>query len=174
MFIDSGNKRSVPHHVHGIYGGDIMSSGMNQRALLQHIMELKQLTKDGTTPQPDTTPDQGKDEVVQMTETRIYIGLNDSQTKKQLFETKKYMSILKKVCRSYHVAFSVNVEEGGYYHENGEYTEETSLVLVLIDADRNVVREIAKDLCSFFRQESVLVTENQLGGYFISQEEIYG
>lgn len=34
---------------------------------------------------------------LQMTETRIYVGLNDSQTKEQKHETEKYMSVLKNV-----------------------------------------------------------------------------
>ena len=101
-----------------------------------------------------------------MTETRIYIGLNDAQTKEQIFETERYMSVLKHVCCSYHVAFSVSIENGGYFHDDGEFTEETSFVLLLINVDRKVVGEIAKDLCSFFNQESVLVTENRISGYF--------
>lgn len=107
-----------------------------------------------------------------MTETKIYIGLNDATTKEQLFDTEKYMSVLKYVCHSYHVAFSVNVEEGGYFHDDGEYTEETSFVLVLINTDQKIIHEIAKDLCSFFNQESVLITENHIEGYFISGNPI--
>ena len=103
---------------------------------------------------------------LRMTETRIHIGLNDAQTKEQIYETDMYMNVLKYVCRNYHVAFSVNIENGGYFHDDGEYTEETSFVLVLINADRKVVNEIAKDLCSFFHQESVLVTKNRMTGYF--------
>ena len=110
------------------------------------------------------------DDIVLLTETRIYIGLNDATTKEQLFETEKYMDILKKVCQSYKVPFSVNTEEGGYYHEDGTYTEEKSFVLLLIGAERETVKDIARDLCTFFNQESVLVTENQIGGYFISRE----
>ena len=107
-------------------------------------------------------------EKLQITETRMYIGLNDAQTKEQKYETEKYMSILKNVCRTYHVAFSVDIENGGYYHDDGEYTEETSFVLVLLNADQKVVNDIAKDLCTFFHQESVLVTQNHIDGYFIS------
>lgn len=107
---------------------------------------------------------------IRMTESRIYVGLNDTDTREQKYETEKYVGILKHVCRSYHVAFSMDIEEGGYFHEDGEYTEEVSLVLILIDADRDIVREIAKDLCTFFHQESVLVTENQISGRFISRD----
>ena len=102
-----------------------------------------------------------------MTETRIYIGLNDSETLDQKFETAKYVSVLKNVCRSYKVAFSV--ANGGYMHEGGRYTHETSRVLSLIDADPAVVGEIAKDLCAFFNQESVLVTENEIKAYFVNE-----
>ena len=68
-----------------------------------------------------------------MLKTEIYIGLNDQDTKEQRFETSRYLSLLKNVCISYRVPFSVSVIDGGYIHENGEYTEEKTLVLSLID-----------------------------------------
>ena len=107
---------------------------------------------------------------MQMTETRIYIVLNDAVTREQLYETETYLGVLKDVCRSYHAAFSVDVEEGGYYHEDGEYTEETSLVLILIDAERDIVQKIAQELRTRFHQESVLVTEDRISGFFLGEE----
>ena len=104
-----------------------------------------------------------------MIETKIYVGLNDSVTKTQIFETEKYISILRNVCFAYHTPFSFDVEEGGYIHENGEYTRETSLILSLIDVNRQTVNEIAKDLCVFFHQESVMITDNLIRTYFISE-----
>ena len=135
----------------------------NGGALLHHLMEMKT----SSVPQSDPSQSADREEKLQMTEYRIYVGLNDSETKKQKYETDRYKGILKDVCRSYHVAFSVGIEEGGYYHDDGEYTEETSLVLALIDADPAVVKEIAKDLCVFFHQESVLVTQTRIDGQFI-------
>ena len=104
-----------------------------------------------------------------MIETKIYVGLNDSVTKTQIFETEKYINILRNVCFAYHTPFSFDVEEGGYIHENGEYTRETSLILSLIDTDTKTVNEIAKDLCVFFHQESVMITEDRIRTYFISE-----
>ena len=104
-----------------------------------------------------------------MIETKIYVGLNDSVTKTQIFETEKYISILRNVCFAYHTPFSFDVEEGGYIHENGEYTRETSLILSLIDVNRQTVNEIAKDLCVFFHQESVMVTEEHVQVYFVRE-----
>ena len=118
----------------------------------------------GLFPRPD------EDGNVQMTETRVYIGLNDAETREQKAPTEQYLELVKSVCRQYHAAFSVDVEEGGYYHEDGEYTEETSLVLVLIDTDREVVRKIAGDLRTALHQESILVTENLIRGCLIGED----
>ena len=104
-----------------------------------------------------------------MIETKIYVGLNDSQTLKQERETEKYISVLKGVCRSYRVPFSFVLEQGGYMHENGQYTQEQSLVISLIDVGAEIIQEIAKDLCVFFNQESVMITENPVNVYFISE-----
>ncbi len=104
-----------------------------------------------------------------MTKTEIYIGLNDQDTKEQRFETEKYVSILKNVCISYRVPFSFSLIEGGYIHESGEYTQERTLVLSLIGVERTVIEEIAKDLCVFFHQESVLLTAGEVESYCISE-----
>ena len=142
----------------------------NAAALLRHAMREKQ-QRIGRALRPESRRDGAapEDGRIRMTETRIYVGLNDAETREQKFETEKYVNILRDVCRNYHAAFSVDIEQGGYYHEDGQYTEETSLVLVLIDAGRDTVREIAQDLRTFFRQESVLVTEHSVDGCFITE-----
>ena len=104
-----------------------------------------------------------------MIATKIYIGLNDADTLEQKHDTEKYISVLKNVCRSYHVAFSFSVEEGGYFHDDGRYTQENTLVITLIDVEKKLAKEIAKDLCAFFHQESVLVTESEINAYFINE-----
>ncbi len=104
-----------------------------------------------------------------MTETRIYVGLNDSQTLKQEHETEKYVSVLQQVCRAYRVPFSFTLSDGGYFHDDGSYTREKTLVLSLIDADRDTAREIARDLCAFFHQESVLITEGRVESCYVRE-----
>ena len=105
-----------------------------------------------------------------MTKTDIYIGLNDKDTKTQKFETSKFVSILKNVCINYKVPFSFNVIEGGYIHDSGEYTQETTLTLTLLGVEKDVIEEIAKDLCVFFHQESVMITENAVRAYFVNEK----
>ena len=144
----------------------------DKKVLLTQIMNQRQTqnpdSQSCSGEQPETLPSHDQIERTQMIETRIYVGLNDADTKAQKHETREYIS-MKNVCRNYHVAFSMDIEQGGYFHDDGEYTEETSLVLVLVNPDRNTVKEIAKDLCTFFHQESVLVTEDHIEGYFITQ-----
>ncbi|MCR4673052.1 MAG: hypothetical protein K5637_07445 [Lachnospiraceae bacterium] len=104
-----------------------------------------------------------------MIESKIYIGLNDMTTNTQLFDNQEYISVLRNVCYSYEIPFSFNVQEGGYIYENGDYARETSLVVTLVDVPKDTVEEIAKDLCAFFHQESVMVTETEIQVRFVKE-----
>lgn len=102
-----------------------------------------------------------------MTEYRIYVGLSDQFKKEQLFGTEKYVNILREVCKSYQVAFSFDIINGGYVYDNGDFAEETSLHITLFDQTKETVNEIAKDLCTFFNQESVMITQSPVETYYI-------
>ena len=102
----------------------------------------------------------------------IYIGLNDMETKKQNFETDKYISILKKVCINYEVAFSFHVINGGYIHHDGSYTDENTLELTLLNVPEEKVMEIARVLCAFFRQERVMVVYNNIDKVVFVEEKL--
>jgi hypothetical protein len=148
----------------------------NEALFLRHMMMQKLAREDrmrmaglaGQQFDPISHPDEPGG--MQMTETRVYIGLNDAETREQLYETETYLDILKEVCRNCQIAFSVDVEEGGYFHEDGEYVQETSLVLVLIDAEREKVKQVAQELRTRFHQESVLVTEDRIGGCYLYED----
>ena len=140
---------------------------IHNAALIQHAIRQKLRARKAIGAATASSAEDGK---LQMTETRIYVGLNDAETRQQLFETEQYLAMLAEICRNYHAAFTVEIDKGGYFHEDGRYTEETSLALLLIDADRDVVRKIAEDLRVAFRQESVLVTEDRIGGCYITED----
>lgn len=97
----------------------------------------------------------------------LYIGLNDADTHEQKFDTDVYYKILRHVCRQYHVAVSVSLNNGSYFHEDGTYVEEQTLVLTMMGVPEETVREIAKDLCTFFNQESILVSYTDCETHFI-------
>ena len=105
-----------------------------------------------------------------MTEITISVGLNDAVTKRQEYQTEIYVDIMKHVCQSYRVPFSFIVSDGGYFHENGDYTQEKTLVLCFLDTEKGVVESIARDLCAFFHQESVLLTESKVRAYYIKEQ----
>ncbi|MBR1827984.1 MAG: hypothetical protein IJ781_00540 [Atopobiaceae bacterium] len=104
-----------------------------------------------------------------MIETKIYVGLNDADTKQQKFEIDRYVTVLKRVCVEYGIPFSFDLQQGGYLHEDGTYTEEQSIVLTFIDVAPETIEEVAKDLCVFFNQESVLITKGQIEAFFIKE-----
>lgn len=131
---------------------------VKQRLLQQQLARAKQRLMEGSF-------ESGRK--IQMLETRLYVGLNDAETKKQIFETEKYLQQLKEICFTYHVPFSVGIEEGGYFHDNGDYVEEKTLVLTLIDAEKDTIQKIAEDLRELFHQESVLLTEDIVRGCYI-------
>ena len=98
---------------------------------------------------------------------QIYVGLNDKDILEQRFDTEQLCRVAKHVCRNYAGAYSMNVINGGYMHENGAFTEENTIVLTLIDVTKEHVDEIAADLCAFFSQESVLVTKDVISSYMV-------
>lgn len=99
----------------------------------------------------------------------IYIGLNDSETYQQKFETEKYMHIVENVLRSYKTGFSIGQNIGGYFHEDGTFVRENSLVITLIGADEQLVNDAAADLCAFFNQEEVIVSVSEEESYYIKE-----
>ncbi len=97
-----------------------------------------------------------------MLEARIYVGLRDKSVREQLFDTEKYKSVLKNVCMNYHAPFSLQVIEGGYCHDDGTWVDENTLLVTLIGIPGKKIYEIARDLCTFFRRESVMITCTQV------------
>ncbi len=107
-----------------------------------------------------------------MKEYRIYVGLNDKITHKQKFDESVYLSVLKVICKNYEVGFSVTKIDGGYFHEDASFVSENALQLLFFDVERNTVKEIAKDLCTAFNQEAVIVSEQEIDVELIKGENL--
>lgn len=99
----------------------------------------------------------------------IIIGLNDKDEKTQKIETDRILHLIRNCCKGYSVAFSGYMQDGGYIHENGEYVLEKSVCISFVGADENVIEELAKDLCAFLNQESVLITVEDVEYYFVPE-----
>ena len=96
-----------------------------------------------------------------MLESRIYVGLHDKDSHEQLYDTETYKSILKDICRNHQAPFSLQVIEGGYYHDDGSLVEENTLLVTLIGV---------KELCTCFRQESVMITGNPVLSFSVQDD----
>lgn len=98
----------------------------------------------------------------------ISVGLNDKDEKVQKIQTERIIRLVHNCCKGYGMAFSSYLQDGGYVHENGQYVLEKSICIVLIEPEKELVMEIAKDLCAFLNQESVMVTADEVECFFIS------
>lgn len=88
----------------------------------------------------------------------IYVGFKDADTKTQKHDSSKYREIIINVCKGYKVLFTINEAVGSYVFD-GELYVENSDVITLIGVSADIVDEIAKDICAFLNQETVLVVK---------------
>ena len=97
-----------------------------------------------------------------MIESRIYVGLCDRDSHEQIYDTETYKEALKNICRNHKSPFSLQVIEGGYFHDDGSWVGENTLLITLIGTPQMVVYKIAKEVCKAFHQESVMITGNSV------------
>ena len=95
-----------------------------------------------------------------MIESRLYVGLCDRDSHEQIYDTETYKEALKNICRNHKSPFSLQVIEGGYFHNDGSWVDENTLLITLIGTPQIVVYKIAKEVCTAFHQESVMITSN--------------
>ena len=91
----------------------------------------------------------------------IYVGLADRNEYEQKVSFEKASSLVS------NMSFSLVLQQGGYFHHNGQFVDETSLAVSLINAEQCLVDEVASDLCCFFNQESVMVTCEKIRVYSV-------
>lgn len=91
---------------------------------------------------------------------QISVGTKDSETRTQKFTTEFIEKIICNVCRGYRLDYSISPVRGGYFHGDGGFVSEDSFCVTLIGAEENDVYEIAKDICAFLHQETVIVSRD--------------
>ena len=92
-----------------------------------------------------------------MLESRIYVGLLDKDTREQMYEIEDYKLRLREICKVYKAPFSVTFMEGGYFHDDGSWVDENSLMVTLLNVPEDTVYAIARGICEEFHQESVII-----------------
>ena len=101
---------------------------------------------------------------------KILVGLNGKDDDLQKHDTEKYISIIEYVCKNNDIAFSVEIQRGGYRYDNGNFTRENSLAVTLLYAQKEQADLLASELCAMFNQESVLILHDRVGAYFLREE----
>ena len=87
----------------------------------------------------------------------IYIGLFDKDTKTQLIDTEKAMSILSEKIANEFGGWTIYPSSWVYKHDDGSIVQEPSIVIqTMADGIDNFVENIKKE----FNQESVLVNKD--------------
>lgn len=57
---------------------------------------------------------------------KIYIGMNDKDTLRQLCPAEDFIEIVRGVCEDYRIAFSMDEQIGGYMMADGTFITERS------------------------------------------------
>lgn len=99
----------------------------------------------------------------------IIVGLNDKDKHIKAYDDVFYEKVLNSVFNNYDVSCSIGFLYGRYKHNSGKVIQETSLSIQIINADDTLIEEIAKDICVFFNQESVIINKSELESYTISE-----
>ena len=56
-----------------------------------------------------------------------------------MYEIEDYKLHLREICRVYKAPFSVTFMEGGYFHDDGTWVEENSLIVILLNVPEDTV-----------------------------------
>lgn len=87
---------------------------------------------------------------------KIYIGLNDQQTKKQEIETETALIKVSEYLADHFEGATAYNAIGIYKHENGEIVRENSIVIELVFVDDQDVMKMIDHFRVVFNQESVM------------------
>ena len=90
----------------------------------------------------------------------IYVGCNDN-----VEEAREKISL---VLSEYEIGFSVIPMVGGYVHQDGTYSYESSILISIVAEEFNS-KLIAEILKGAFNQESVLVAEKEIESNFVKE-----
>lgn len=90
--------------------------------------------------------------------TTIYLGLEDSQFKKQIVKTSDAIEFIQRTFDACTISKCV----GSYQYNDGDFASEVTLKIELLDVSMDLVIATVKLLKDVFNQESVLVTNQVL------------
>lgn len=88
---------------------------------------------------------------------RVYLGLNDAETKRQEISTEDAMTIVSLFLASHYEGATVYPATGIYKHESGEIVRENSLVIELLYVTDGAIELTVQHFQKVLNQESVMI-----------------
>lgn len=92
-----------------------------------------------------------------MTKFNLTIGLNDKDTKTQLYDDITACQIVENILKQYLDGYTILKAFGGYKHDDGTFTQENSLRVELLFTTASQVKIICDKIKQQLNQESVAV-----------------
>lgn len=87
----------------------------------------------------------------------LYLGLNDKDTKMQKIGTLEAYKICMNILKKYTEGATIFEANGMYKHTNGTIVVEKTLRIELLFINKDIVKDIVKELKLIFNQESIAV-----------------
>ena len=92
-----------------------------------------------------------------MTKFNLTIGLNDKDTKTQLYDDITAYKIVENILKQYLDGYTILKAFGGYKHDDGTFTQENSLRVELLFTTALQVKIICDEIKQQLNQESIAV-----------------
>lgn len=96
-----------------------------------------------------------------MTKYTLTVGLNDKDTKTQIFDTTTAFGIVENTLRSYLDGYTIYTTHGGYKHEDNTFITEQSIRVEILFATDLIIRHIVNTLKQTLNQESIAVEKTE-------------
>ena len=88
---------------------------------------------------------------------KVFVGLNDAESKKQEIKTEDAMTLVSLYLANHFDGATVYNGIGVYKHEDGTIVRENSLIIELVYVTEFMVESLVKHLQTVFNQESIMI-----------------
>ena len=97
---------------------------------------------------------------------KVFVGLNDRESKKQEIPTEDAMSLVSFYLASHFDGATVYPAVGVYRHEDGTIVRESSLVIELVFVSEFMVESLVQHCQKTLNQESIMIMRTECGIQF--------
>ena len=97
-----------------------------------------------------------------MVKTKLYVGLNDKDTKSQEISTLNAYKVLGNILGAELDGYTITESTGFYKHADGSFTTEVSLVVELLNVPQQTILGLIHNIKIALNQECVLMEQHNV------------